>query len=131
MVSLTQIFPMSVFSATQSLLLYISFCHFSSDVLSEWLLAQHIQVATRNTISEMATGFHTKSHSRFLEIMIHDRGKKLRQTDKGSYFFGSTFSNRDNVGPQKQFRRERKSQHRKGTLMQIWKSPYMFVFIQK
>ena len=61
----------------------------------------------------MKTVFHAWLHGRFIEIQNNLRRKKLHRTNQGSNFLRGSFSNRDNVKAQTQFRRESKPQHLK------------------
>ena len=54
----------------------------------------------------MTTVFHAWSYIRFIKIQSKLRRKKLHRTNQGSNFFGSTFSNWDNVRAPIKFRRE-------------------------
>ena len=49
-----------------------------------------------------------------MEIQSNLRRKKLHKTNQGSNFFGGSFSKRDNVRAQIQFRRESQPQHEIG-----------------
>ena len=60
----------------------------------------------------MATVFHARLYSRFLESKL--RRKKLHRTNRGSNFIGGGFSNTDNVRAPIQFRTESQPQHLKG-----------------
>ena len=64
-----------------------------------------------STIPGMTTVFHAWSYGRFIEIQSSLRRKKLYRTNQSSNFLGDSFSNRENVTPPLQFRRESQSQH--------------------
>ena len=61
----------------------------------------------------MTTVFHAWPYRKFIETQSNLRRKKLHRTNQGSNFLGDTFSNRDNVTPPIQFRRESQRQHLK------------------
>ena len=65
----------------------------------------------KSTNQDMTAVFHTWSYGRFIEIQRNLRRKKLRRTDQGSNFLGSSFSNRINARAPIQFRRESQHQH--------------------
>ena len=59
----------------------------------------------------MTRVFYAWSYGRFIEIQSNLGRKKLQKTDQGTYYFGGSFSNRDKVIAQIQFRTERQPQH--------------------
>ena len=61
----------------------------------------------------MTTVFHTWGHGRFIEIQSSLRSKNCHRTNYSPNFLGGSFSNRDNVRPPIQFRREGQPQHLK------------------
>ena len=61
----------------------------------------------------MTAVFHTWPYGRLIEIQSNLKRKKLHRTNQGSNFLGGSFSNRDNVRPPIQFRRESQPQHLK------------------
>ena len=54
----------------------------------------------------MTTVFHLQTYGSFTKIQSYLRRKKLHETNQGSNFLGSIFSNRDNVRTSIQFRRK-------------------------
>ena len=63
-----------------------------------------MQVATRSTSPDMTTVFYTWPYGRFIEIQSNLRRKKLHRMNQVSNFLGGSFSNRDNVRAQIQFK---------------------------
>ena len=61
----------------------------------------------------MTAVFHEKYYITFLETKGNILRKKLHRTNQGSLFLGGSFSNRDNVRFQIQFRREKPAEHPK------------------
>ena len=61
----------------------------------------------------MRTVLHARLYGRFIEIQNNLWRNRLQRTNQGSNFFGSSFSNRENVRAPIQFRRERQPKHLK------------------
>ena len=74
---------------------------------------QQFQAATRGTSPDVTTVLHAWAYGRFIEIQNNLRRKILPRTNQSSNFLGDSFSNRDNVRAQVQFRRESQPQHLK------------------
>ena len=72
-----------------------------------------LKLVAKSTSPDMTTVFHARPDDRFIEIQSNLRINKLHRTNQGSNFLGGSFSNRDNVRAQIQFRRERQPQHLK------------------
>ena len=77
-----------------------------------WLI-QQFQVAIRSSSPDMTTVFHAWPYGRFIGLQSNLRRKKLHKTNQGSNFLRGSFSNRDHVRAQIQFRRESQPQHLK------------------
>ena len=78
--------------------------------ISVFELTKQFQVATRST---KPTLFHEWPYGRFIEIQNNFKRKKLHRMNQGSIFLGCNFSDRDNIRPPIQSRRERQPQHLK------------------
>ena len=66
-----------------------------------------MQVAIRNTSTDLTTIFYGRMYDRLIEIKSKFRRKRVYGTNQGSNFLVVRFCNRDTVRASNQFKRER------------------------